>query len=121
MKAAGDMQPRNSRARRMLSRISNSASRPRLESIDRVPLGAGPDLRLQAAAIGYIDASREDAGDVLDDRDILEEADLRFGSELDHYIDIALRRCLSTRDRTEQGRMPHTPPAQLLLMRAQHR
>src|SRR5689334_17395150 len=65
----------------MLSRMSVRASRARLESIKRVALHTRSDERLQAAAIGDVDADREQIREVLRDPDIFEKADGGLGGQ----------------------------------------
>ena len=61
-----------------------------LESIKRVALDARPDERLQAAAVGDIDTSREQIREVLRNPDIFEKPDRRLRVEQEHLRPQAL-------------------------------
>src|ERR1700738_4702448 len=73
-----------------------------LESIDRFVFDSGPDQRLEAFAVGDIDASAKHIFEVMDDADILKQANARFGRDLDHDIDIAPRAIVAAVDGTEK-------------------
>src|ERR1700722_9340430 len=95
----------NCRHSRMLSRISKRARRARTESINRVTLRAGTNLRLQVGTVGDIDPGRKQILKIVFDADILEQVDIRLGCDLDHDVDVAVRALVATRVRSEQGRM----------------
>src|SRR5215470_17710641 len=98
-----------------------SASRARLESINRVALDCRPDERLQTAAVGDIDPDREQVREVLRNPDILEKPDRRLRVRLDQDVDVARARARASRNRAEQPRLANPAPAQLSLVSAQRR
>src|SRR5712691_8080396 len=91
----------NCSARRMLSRMSDNASRAQLESIKRVAFDARPDERLQAAAVGDVNADREQVSEVLRNPDVFEKPDGRLRVELNQNIDVARTLALITCDGAE--------------------
>src|SRR6266851_930987 len=103
----------------MLSRMSTSASRARLESINGVTFGAGPHERLQAFAICHVHRPLEHVAEVLLDADVLKQTDRCFWLKLNQDVDIAVGFFFPTRDRAEQGRMQHSTMAEFPLVSAQ--
>ena len=95
------------------------ASRARLESIKRVALDTRPDERFQAAAIGDVDADREQIREVLCDPNIFEKADRGLRVELDQNIDVAGALALATRDGAKQRRVANPAPVQFRLVSPQ--
>src|SRR5271166_491135 len=89
------------------------------KSIKRVALDTRPDERLQAAAVGDIDADREQIGEVLRDPDIFEKADEGLWVELDQNINIARALALAACERAEQSRVTNPAQAQFRLVGAQ--
>src|SRR5258708_37315727 len=99
--------------------MSNSASRARLESINRVALGTRSDDRFQAVLIRDIDMRREEVAEILRDADIFEDTNRRPRVEFDHDVDVATALRLAAGNRAEKSRMPNTAPPQLCLVRLQ--
>ena len=74
-----------------------------LESIDRFAFDSGPDQRLEAFAIGDIDACGKHVFEEMNDADILKQADARLRRDLDDDID--LRAIVAAGDGTEKRGM----------------
>jgi hypothetical protein len=92
-----------------------------LESIKRVALGTRSDERLQAAAVGDVDAHREQIREVLRDPETFEETDRAWRSS-SIKISMSLVRSLLPRERAKQRSLtnPLLSPAALRHPAAEH-
>jgi len=71
------------------------------------------DVRLEALPVDHIHRDIKQAGNILFQPYIIENAEVRSRIEVDHKIEIAVRPRLSTRYGTEQGNMCDTLLIQL--------
>ena len=101
-KASNSIPATKERASVPLSRMSRRAWRVRSESLDRLALRLGPDVRLEPGAVGDIDLDGEQTADEVGQYDILEDTDRRFGIKLDQEVDVAGWPGLAANDRAEQ-------------------
>jgi len=68
-------------------------------------LGMRANKRLQAHTVSYVHPNGKQIGQILGDANILEQVDMRVGSDFDHDIDVAVRTILAPRHRAEQRGM----------------
>src|SRR5271163_1900904 len=100
-------------------RISRNAVSAALEGIDRVSRRRGVDVGFKTVAVHDIDRAVEQAGDVLLETRIVVHGKMRFGVDLNQYIDIALGAVIAACNRAKYRRPAHTARAQILLGPAQ--
>src|SRR5271163_2297436 len=92
--------------------LSQSRIASDLESIDGVGRDGWPDVGLQPLPVHNINPPLKQAGDIFLDPDILVNTDRRIGTDLDHYVGIAVRPVVAAGTRTEQRRVSDTARTQ---------
>src|SRR4029077_406229 len=100
--------------------MSRSAVSACLEGIDRVGQ-RGANERLEIFLAHDVDRAVEQARDILFYRDIFEYADICFGLDFDHDVDIAAGTIIAARHRSEQRGATHAAHAQAAFVLSQDR
>jgi len=108
MRSGHDVVGKSQRSRQLVS-----------EGIDGVPFSTGPNEPLEAIAVRYIHAIREQAGQILGDADILKHANRSVRRNFDQDVNVAAGLRLATCDRAKQRLVRDSATTEIRLMGTQ--